>query len=152
MEYTPYQTSRNESSIEFEFFSEGPKGRILKKILYKPLDSHPSIFNLSVGDVKADGSIDYEAITNNGDMLIVLATVALTIPAFLNAYPDKAIFVKGHTESRNRLYRRLISNHLVHIPNGHLLYGLVGQKWYLFEKNQNYSGFMLEHKNSLSLR
>ncbi|EHQ24802.1 DUF6934 family protein [Mucilaginibacter paludis] len=68
----------------YEFFSEGPKGRIRKLVVFTKIpDTDPSIYNLAIGEAHpVTGKIDDEIISNNRDRDIVLATLANTIASF----------------------------------------------------------------------
>jgi hypothetical protein len=55
------------------------------------------------------------SISNNGDSPKVLATVASTVYAFLERYPDAYVFATGSTNSRTRLYRMGISANYLEI-------------------------------------
>lgn len=77
--YNYYKVEASDSSLMFEFLSEGPNGKIKKKVAFKPIDENPFVFNLGFGDVDANGEIDDVIISNNGDSQKVLATVAFTV-------------------------------------------------------------------------
>ena len=63
-----------------------------------------AIYNLGFGDYNAETkTIDDEIITNNGDSLKVLATVASTVYAFTEKYPDALVFATGSNNLRTRL-------------------------------------------------
>ena len=71
----------------FEFFSEGPKGRIRKMVIYSKIsDTEPPIYNLAFGDINpVTGKMDDSIISDNEDKDIILATVANTIVALLQS-------------------------------------------------------------------
>jgi hypothetical protein len=93
---------------EFEFYSEGPRGLIRKKIEITPTE-YPEIYNLEFGDVNEDGSTDIYAVSDNGDRDKILSTIVYVIDVYLEKYPYRHIFFAGSTESRNRLYRITIA-------------------------------------------
>lgn len=96
----------------FEFYSEGPKGRIRKAVAYQGTDVE-KVYNLAFGDFDEEKQIiDDLSVTNNGDSRKVLATVASTIYAFAEQHPGAWILATGSTAARNRLYRMGISNHI----------------------------------------
>jgi len=99
----------------FEFISEGSKGRIKKVVQYSET-STKNVFNLGFGDLdeKTKG-IDDLSVTNNGDSLKVLATVASTVYAFIEKHPEAWILATGSTSVRTRLYRMGITNNLAEI-------------------------------------
>ncbi len=77
--YLPrYQYKTNSGFLDYEFFSEGPKGKIKKVIRYTKIGD--AVFNLAFGDLdEATGEISDTVVTNNNDSRKVLATVAATV-------------------------------------------------------------------------
>jgi hypothetical protein len=79
MKIDKYPVSIGETSMVFEFVSEGIHGEVSKLVVYSETHLH-NFFNLGFGDKnKLTGEIDDEAVTNNGDSEKVLATVASTL-------------------------------------------------------------------------
>ena len=115
MNYEKY-LYKSEANFEFlEFYSEGPKG-IIKKVVEYQLTSENNVYNLAFGDYDENArSIDDKVVTNNGDSLKVLATVASTVYAFIEKHPDAWVIATGSTEARTRLYRMGITHNLVEI-------------------------------------
>jgi hypothetical protein len=64
----------------------------------------------------------------------VLATVAATVYAFLDKYPNVWIYATGSNKSRTRLYRMGITNNLEEILKDFEVYGLIQGEWQKFEK------------------
>jgi len=94
----------------YEFISEGPKGRIRKMVEYTETSTE-NVYNLGFGDFdEINNVINDFSVTNNGDSLKVLATVASTVYAFLEKYPNSYILATGSTGVRTRLYRMGITN------------------------------------------
>lgn len=109
----------------FEFISEGPKGKIRKMVQYTKTNT-TNVFNLAFGDFNAKTkTIDDIAVTNNGDSIKVLATVASTVYVFIEQYPEAWIFATGSTETRTRLYRMGITNNLAEIKELFAVFGLL---------------------------
>ena len=72
----------------YEFVSEGKNGRIKKRIEYTETTT-PNVYNLGFGDYDETTNSIYDlSVTNNGDSLKVLATVASTVYAFIEKYPN----------------------------------------------------------------
>src|SRR6476659_8472506 len=94
---------------DYEFYSEGPKGKIKKVVRFSRISEDPVVYNLGFGDEDEDGSVNDNAISNNGDRDKVLATVANTIIDFTNHHGNHYIYAAGSTESRTRLYQMGIS-------------------------------------------
>ena len=141
-----YQLKFSESFIMYEFISEGVKGRIPKTIKYTE-SSTKGIFNLGFGDKIGDtDDFDDESISNNQDSIRVLATVADSVYIFTDKFPDSSVFAIGSTPSRTRLYRIGISNNLKEIQADFIVLGLFQGVWEIFEKNKNYTAFLVTRK------
>ena len=148
MRYETYQLKTMDSLMTFEFISDGPKGSIRKRVQYQRTNDK-NLYNLALGDVDIETEgFDDKVVTHNNDTEKVLATVAKTIYAFIDKYPDAIIYVTGNTLTRTRLYRMSISNNLEEINKKFEIYGLLENKgWVIYEKNNNYSAFLIRLKN-----
>jgi hypothetical protein len=96
--------------------------------------------------MKKTGQIDDRIITNNGDSLKVLATVASTVYAFTSKYPDIWVFATGSTIVRTRLYRMGLTNNLAEISVDFDVYGLKNDIWEIFITGEDYEAFMVKRK------
>lgn len=71
----------------FEFYSEGPKGIIKKVVEFQPT-MQDGVYNLAFGDYNEEAkAINDKVVTNNGDSIKVLTTVASTVYAFIESIP-----------------------------------------------------------------
>ena len=131
----------------FEFVSEGPKGSI-KKIVEYTETATENVYNLGFGDYdETTNSINDLSVTNNGDSLKVLATVASTVYAFLDKHPNAYIVASGSTNVRTRLYRMGITNNLAEIKEDFVVYGLSERgTWDEFEVGEDYEAFLITRK------
>ena len=77
MEQERHDIGRNEVEFTYWFYSEGPKGKILKAVQFQPKPKvGRNVFNLAFGDWdESRGKIDDRVISNNGDRLKVLRTI-----------------------------------------------------------------------------
>ncbi len=68
----------------YEFYSEGPKGKIKKVIQYRRFDNtDQNLFNLGFGDwIETEQRVDDKVTSNNNDREKVLSTVAATAIEF----------------------------------------------------------------------
>ncbi len=147
MKIDKYPVIVGESSMVFQFTSEGIRGSISKLVIYSETHLH-NFYNLGFGD-KDDvtGKIDDEIITNNGDSEKVLATVASTLYTFTDKFPEAMVFATGSTKARTRLYRMGISNNLDEIQVDFEIFGLVGEKdWQPFQKQIEFEAFLVKRK------
>lgn len=146
MQLPKYRYKTNESFLDYEFVSEGPKGRINKVVRY--LQVSDTVYNLGFGDLDEDtGDISDTIVTNNRDSLKVLATVASTLYDFFSRYPDVLVLVRGSTPSRTRLYRMGITRNWSEISAGFQVWGYVADKWEPFTFRRSYEAFLVRPKN-----
>lgn len=140
-----YAAVSNHEHIVYEFLSEGPKSNIKKVILYQEIDEN--VFNLAFGDwdEKLQKISDISR-SNNNDRDKVLATVASTVIDFIRHYPEAAIFAKGSTPAKTRLYQMGISANWYEIDQLFEVQGFYGERWESFKQRRNYDAFLLKAK------
>jgi hypothetical protein len=149
MKLKKYKYAASETYLDFEFDSEGPKGKIRKIVRYSPQNADSiTYFNLAFGDLnQKTGKIDDLAKTNNQDREKILATIAATVLEFTGHFPDVMVYAKGSTPSRTRLYQIGISANWNEIDTLLYVYGYHQDKgWQLFRKNVNYQAFLIKRK------
>ena len=131
----------------YEFVSEGPKGSI-KKIVEYTETATENVYNLGFGDYdETTKSINDLSVTNNGDSLKVLATVASTVYAFIENHTNSYILATGSTNVRTRLYRMGITNNLAEIMEDFVVYGFTDKgNWEEFEVGEDYEAFLITKK------
>lgn len=131
----------------FEFISIGPKGYITKIVRYTEINIK-GFYNLGFGDKDpVTGLISDLTVTNNGDSQKVLATVAATLYAFTDYYPNSTVIATGSTEARTRLYRVGITNNIETIKLDYDVFGLTEDDWEIFRKDVTYSAFLVRKKS-----
>ena len=119
-----YITEADADLLTFDFISNGPKGDVKKVVRYTEMNVK-DYFNLGFGDKDPiTGFVSDLIITNNSDSQKVLATVAATLYAFFEEYPEANVIATGSTEARTRLYRMGITNNLVSIEQDFRVFGL----------------------------
>ena len=140
-----YEYKTNTGFLDYEFITEGPKGKIKKVVRYTQIDDF--VFNLAFGDLdEVTGEINDAAVTNNDDSRKVLATVAATVYDFTNQYPGSLVVAKGVTQSRTRLYRMGITNYRKEINADFEIYGLKDKTWEEFTERRDYEAFLIRRK------
>ncbi|HEY9197312.1 MAG TPA: hypothetical protein VIM77_13640 [Mucilaginibacter sp.] len=134
--------------LDYEFYSEGPNGRIKKAVRFTRInDEEPIVYNLGFGDVSEEtDAIDDNIVSNNNDRDIVLATVARTVVDFTNIYGNPYVFAMGSTAVRTRLYQIGISRLWDEINVDFEIYGFANDEWQPFQKNVNYDAFLVKRK------
>ncbi|MBN9379338.1 MAG: hypothetical protein J0H74_01150 [Chitinophagaceae bacterium] len=148
MELEGYKIKREEGNFIYWFYSEGPKGKIIKTIQFQHmLEYGKDFFNLAFGDVdEHTGGLNDKPITNNGDYQKVLLTVAKVVLNFINFWPRAIIQVKGNTLSRTRLYQMGIGAFWLDISQEVDILGELNGDWVPFKKGVNYTGFLVFKK------
>ena len=130
----------------FEFVSIGQKGNITKVVRYSEINVK-GFYNLGFGDKDpTTGFLSDLTVTNNGDSQKVLATVAATLYAFTENYPEATVIATGSTQARTRLYRMGITNNLKAIEKDFVVLGLTETDWEPFRKNMTYGAFLVRRK------
>jgi len=148
--HVPYEYDNPEPTV-YIFVSEGKK-RIDKVVEFVPMEA-PNVMNLGFGDLLLDGSIDYMAISNNGDIVKVLKTVVEILKHFLAQHPKVTVYFTGSTLERTKLYSRILKTYYSLFSEGFLIYGILqkGNDWHrmVFDPaaNSNYSAFLIKRIN-----
>ena len=130
----------------FEFYSVGPKGQV-KKVIELSETNVKDVYNLAFGDYdEKTNRISDKVVTNNGDSLKVLATVASSVYAFTTERPNAWVFATGSTAVRTRLYRMGLTNNIVEISKDFHVYGLKDDNWEEFIIGEDYEAFLVKRK------
>ena len=142
----PYYTSN--TYMDFEFESEGPKGKIVKIVRFSLQNANGiSYCNLGFGDLnKVTGVINDLAISDNKDRDKVLSTIGAIVMDFTEKFPDMIIYARGSTPARTRLYQMGIRSHYNDIESVLDVYGYVNGAWVTFERMVNYEAFIVLRK------
>lgn len=140
----------SEDFLSYEFFSEGPKGRIRKAVVFKRVNLQGSFFfNLAFGDMDDLGNLSDLVVSNNQDAEKVLATVAHAVIKFTNIHPRVLVYAEGSTPSRTRRYQMGINKFWKEIEPDFKVFGLLKEgKFEPFRFGKNYMGFAVKRKNS----
>ena len=140
-----YSLETDQNNLIFEFFSEGPKGRILKIVEYQPLGGR--FYNLAFGDsIESTKDFDDFVRTNNEDTEKVLSTVASTLYIFFQHHEGTIVIAEGSTQARTRLYRRYLTMFLELIETEFTLLGELDGKTERFRKGVDYTFFLISKK------
>jgi len=138
----------SEDKFKYEFFSEGPKGKIRKVIVFTRINQENFSFNLAFGDLDDKGVFNDLIASNNHDAEKVLATVARTVISFTNFYPQAFIYAEGSTASRTRRYQMGINKFWKEISLDFNVYGLIDENFEPFRAGKNYKGLAVKRKIS----
>src|SRR5215217_1452337 len=148
MQHDSYEAIADDEHEIFEFLSAGPKGTIKKVVRYKLIAG--DVYNLGFGDWdEKTQSIKDDVRTNNEDRNKVLTTVALTLIDFIQFHPKVAVFAKGSTPARTRLYQMGIQGNWSEISLLLDVQGFGKSGWEPFRPHVNYKAFMVKAKQKL---
>jgi hypothetical protein len=141
MKLDRYPYYANASFFDFDFESEGPKGKIRK--IARFIKIRRNLYSFGFGDLDANtGDISDTVVSNNGDGVKVLATVAYIVYDFTTMYRDAAIYIEGSTPARTRWYQMNIGAYMLEINVIFEIYGFQNARWEPFRKGINYKAFM----------
>jgi hypothetical protein len=145
-----YGYSVDKSFLEYEFFSDGPKGLIRKVVRFTLRASNDGspFYNLAFGDWdEAEQRVDDFIVTDNEDTELVLATVATIVMDFSSNFDDITILAEGSTNSRTRLYQMGINKLKKEIEPVFDVYGLDKKSgWEPFQSGINYDALLVIKK------
>ena len=146
MKLERYQLKTSKNILVFEFLSEGSKGKIDKIIQFSETNLK-GFYNLAFGDKNIEtGELDNLAVSNNGDMEKVLATVVAAVLAFTERMPEAYIYATGSTSARTRIYRMGIMKYYNEIVESFDFFGETENDLETFVKNKDYNGFVVIRK------
>jgi len=131
----------------YEFFSEGPNGKIRKVVQFQQVSISDDVYNLGFGDFNEQlGEVDDLSVSNNQDTQKVLATVAKTVIDFMKQHPEAIVMARGSTPSRTRLYQMGISQFWSEVENLFEINGFSNGKWQKYERGKNFTAFFIVKK------
>ncbi len=143
-----YKYYADASFFDFEFESEGPKGKIKKIARFLAIEKN--VYNFGFGDLdEHTGEISDTIVTNNGDGFKVLATVASIILDFISIFINASIFIKGSTPVRTRWYQMNISAFWEDIHHTIEVFGYKNGEWDYFKRGHHYEAFLGRNKRLL---
>jgi hypothetical protein len=147
MNQESYSFRKEPDIFYYEFFSEGPNGKILKVVQFQQISATEDIYNLGFGDFNEQiGDIDDLSISNNLDTQKVLTTVAKTVVDFMQQHPKAIVMARGSTPSRTRLYQMGISQFWTEIEKMFEVRGFNRGRWEPYERGENFESFFIVRK------
>ena len=155
MNLETYKYSSGDNLLDFEFNSEGPRGKVIKAVRYMPMKVDGIVyFNLRFGDLnQKTGKVDDLAVTNNLDREKIRAIIAATVLECTRHFPDIMKYAQGSTRVRTRLYQIGISANWDKIDALLDVYGYEQDRgWQPFRKNVNYLAFLAKRKEVLNVQ
>lgn len=145
-----YDYTTDHAFENFTFNSIGPKGLIRKIVSFQGVSVLPDgqpVINLALGDWdELVSTADDRSISNNKDREKILATVAHTVLEYTDVHGQRAVYAKGSTPARTRLYQMSINAHLHEIEKLFDVFGQLNGQFFKFEKGVNYEAFLVLRK------
>ncbi len=143
-----YESIMNGKQGMFWFTSMG-KASIIKVILFRPT-SEPNTYEMLLGDLNPDGSIDLEMRSNNDDTEKVLSVAAKSIAFFLSDHPEATVVIEASTDARTRLYQITIGREMEDLGEYVEVCGFDGDNLEVFQSGRNYKKFIASLRNDQS--
>lgn len=140
-----YQFEIGSDARRYSFISEGAHP-VEKRVTYAETNL-PDFFNLALADVEEDGSQNFYAVRNNGDLAQIMATVAQTLLAFFRRHPRAKVAFTGSTSARTRLYQIILARELQKVADTFVIFGVKGYALETFRPNRDYDGFVIQPLN-----
>jgi hypothetical protein len=125
------------------FESIGPNGSIFKVVMFSEMQY--GLYNLGFGDYDPKThEIDDKVVSDNGDMVKVIATVVGIALKFLSENPMTFIHIEGSTPLRTQLYNRIINRNYDDLIDFYEIYGSKKEDIpEVFQKNTPYESFLI---------
>ncbi|MBS1662106.1 MAG: hypothetical protein JST68_13765 [Bacteroidetes bacterium] len=149
MSRNPYEYNQV-AATRYDFVSVG-KTRVEKVVVFTLIEDFGAM-NLGLGDLLPDGSIDYGRVSDNGDIIKVLATVVDIVKHYTWLHPEAFIYFQGSTNERTKLYGRVLKNYYSSFSESFWVYGAMeeedGVKFVPFDVTMSggYLGFLVKRK------
>ena len=139
-----YDIEASPNKLNFMFISVGFKGSVVKMVVFQPQDNKR--FNLGFGDFY-DNAIHDAVVTNNGDVVKVLATVAKCAYEFIESHQGAILEIKPVDEGRRMLYNTVFKRHYLAISKKFEVKGAVSnEEPKPYSPEIDYDEFELCHK------
>jgi predicted phosphohydrolase len=128
----------------YTFVSVGIQGDIPKMVVFQPMGG--VFYNMALVDYDATlQTVDDEIVSNNGDMSKVLSTTWKIMLDFLKKFPEKAVFIQGNTDTKQKLYSRLITNNLLVLKQQYEVLGVLETgSTEFFDASKTYIAFVIQ--------
>ena len=133
----------------YKFVSEGPKGEIVKVIVFSEFFPGGNIYNMALADVLNDDRISDTNISNNSDIRKIFATVARVVMEYTSIYTERTIFFQGSDEEgqRTSVYHRAISQYHHFLENDFDIEGITTDEVKeTFNPKGRYEVFLVKRK------
>ena len=127
MHLSSYQiVSKLDTSAEYKFISTGPKGSIIKIIIFEELSHEANLYNLALVDQLENGKVSDRNSSNNDDLRKILATVVKVLIDYTLVFPERTIFFQGSDDSgkRTSVFNRAINRYFSFLEHDFSINGI----------------------------
>jgi hypothetical protein len=142
-----YLIISSDDKLDFLFKSDGRRA-IIKVVQFRPINRFGNQYmNLGLADLDEKmGKLDFNTVSNNGDMRKVFATVVNIIGEFFNLYPYHTIYITGQNQTRNLYYQKLVSDYYEPISQIYSIFGYREGQLEAFSRGQTYKFILIRLK------
>lgn len=142
-----YQVQQKKNN-EYLILIENSNDLIAKVILFSLVDEENLFYVLSLGSIWKSNPdiIDFETLTENGDVFKVLNSVAWSIDDFLTKNLSAKVIFEGNSSKKNRVYLKLVSRKLNLVKDKYRVFGLTNGEVFPFEPNFDYEAIVVSKK------
>jgi hypothetical protein len=138
-----YQSTYSTKEERYIFESIGTKGKILKVVKFFEIDEN--LYNLGFGDFDPiTNQIDDKVVSDNGDLIKVMATVIGLALKFLDDNPMAMVFFEGSTPQRTQFYQWIINRYYDDMVEIIEIYGVSNGESEPFQKTKVYESFLIQ--------
>jgi hypothetical protein len=139
----PTYTVRFDTDNDYYIFeSIGQNSSIFKVVIFSKIKNN--LYNLGFGDYDSQTkAIDDQIISDNGDMIKVLATVIDIALKFLSENPMIYVNIEGSSSLRTQLYQRILNRYYEDLIDSYEIYGFKDGDYQDFQKNTSYESFLI---------
>lgn len=143
MNYPTYQSTYSPKEDRYVFESIGKKGKILKVVKF--FEIQENLYNLGFGDFDSfTNQVDDKVVSDNGDLIKVIATVISLTVKFLEENPTSLIFFEGSTPQRTQFYQWVINRYYEEMTELIEVYGIKNGESEPFQKTEVYESFLIQ--------
>jgi len=150
-----YPVTRIDNKLIFYFESRNPFGEnpVLKVIRYVMFHQHgAAYYNLGFGDYDPENNeVSDTAVSDNGDMRKILATVVSTLKIFFQENPYEIVHINGNDRVRRAYYHKLIVDYSKLIEEFYVVKGRSPGRIEPFQKGKSYEFILISRREGLSL-
>ena len=138
-----YQSIYSTKEERYIFESIGTKGKILKVVKF--FEIQENVYNLGFGDFDPiTNQVDDKVVSDNGDLIKVMATIISLTIKFLDDNPLALVFFKGSTTHRTQFYQWIINRYYEEVTEIIEIYGVNDGELELFQKTKTYESFLIK--------